>query len=57
MHVLDLCAVAELIAVLVCPLRLLVAEVYGSDAEFRKRVQLARLGDAVVIGVLSQPQG
>ena len=55
-RVVHLGAVTEPVAVLVLAFRLLVSEVYRRDAQRRERVQLARLGDAVVVRVAPQPE-
>lgn len=49
-------AVAEPVAVLVHPFRLPVVEVQPRHVERRERVQLARLREAVVVGVPPQPE-
>lgn len=53
-HIPDLRTVAELIPVLVCPLRLSIIEINRFQSEVTKSVQLFSLRDAVVIRILPQ---
>jgi hypothetical protein len=51
-----LCAVAELIAMLIHMLRLFMVEFQLHDIKFGKRLQLAFVRDAVMVGVSPQPE-
>ena len=49
-------SITEAIAVLVRPFRFLVIQINGIDAQLGQRVKLARITNAIVIGILPQSE-
>ena len=56
LRVVNLRAIAKMVAVLISPFGFFVVERNGVDAEIGQRVQLCHFGNSVVVGVLPESQ-